>query len=623
MANVRISELPAATLPLTGAELVPVVQGGVTKQTTAASVGTNVVNVKAYGAVGDGVADDTAAIRAAVAAANSATMAGNSGLYGPGTVGSGTAPVVYFPRGVYKVTDYITNDVASTVNYKVFVGDNAIIAPSAGVTVFGGIAYNVRFQGLTFRGGACAISVKTANADTSYIYINNCEFQSQTVAAIKSDNNSSSTVINVNQSKFYMSQTAGGYIGYFESGDKIIFCNCWMTNKSATAFYNGGTFAVLQIRDCIGVPGGDMSLSTGQWVVNYGSVHLENFRMGGESGGATFVSNYADIDVTAPIDPRFVIIRDCPAYAQHYAIRFYKLPNQFEFTGNNGLVDNDGLYFDSAIAQTDFANFQRFGILNIDPSYSYLFFVGQYAAQKDRGLAVFATKLIRNGQITVSSVDRIPIANVYGSGAYSANINVDSANVTLSSVTDRYGATFRQAVATADGAYVEWFRTTYLNPAVLPANKIYTLVLVIEGVDTIRPNIRMVVRIGGATFDGQVSKGRNVFAIPFVYLNDSGSAVTAQDELRIQFYGMRNGDTIQLGRHLLLDGLVNWRSEVLQLVSDATPTNYTNAIGAANQGYFRGDLVWYSDVAASDFIGEVCTTAGTPGTWKTWGAVSA
>lgn len=66
MANVRISELPAATLPLTGAELVPVVQSGVTKQTTAAAVGANAVNVKAYGAVGNGVTDDTAAIQAAL-----------------------------------------------------------------------------------------------------------------------------------------------------------------------------------------------------------------------------------------------------------------------------------------------------------------------------------------------------------------------------------------------------------------------------------------------------------------------------------------------------------------------------------------------------------------------------
>jgi anti-anti-sigma regulatory factor len=36
MANVKISELPVATTPITGAELVPLVQGNVTKQTTSA-----------------------------------------------------------------------------------------------------------------------------------------------------------------------------------------------------------------------------------------------------------------------------------------------------------------------------------------------------------------------------------------------------------------------------------------------------------------------------------------------------------------------------------------------------------------------------------------------------------
>lgn len=36
----------------------------------------------------------------------------------------------------------------------------------------------------------------------------------------------------------------------------------------------------------------------------------------------------------------------------------------------------------------------------------------------------------------------------------------------------------------------------------------------------------------------------------------------------------------------------------------------------------RGDIVWHAAPVAGGFVGWVCVAAGTPGTWRTFGAIS-
>lgn len=81
MTTIKISQLPPASLPLTGSETAPIVQNGTTKKVPVFAF-TSGANVKTYGAVGDGVANDTAAFQAALAASTS----------------------VYVPPGTYKIT---------------------------------------------------------------------------------------------------------------------------------------------------------------------------------------------------------------------------------------------------------------------------------------------------------------------------------------------------------------------------------------------------------------------------------------------------------------------------------------------------------------------------------------
>lgn len=91
------TELGNSTIDSSG---IAVPGAGRTVATTTAYLLNNAVyNVKDYGAVGNGVADDTLKIQAAIDAAGSGVVSGTT---------SGDGGVVYFPKGTYKITAKLT-----------------------------------------------------------------------------------------------------------------------------------------------------------------------------------------------------------------------------------------------------------------------------------------------------------------------------------------------------------------------------------------------------------------------------------------------------------------------------------------------------------------------------------
>lgn len=150
MANVKISELPAATSPVDPSDVLPIVQSSTTKKASISQLGflqsgstatartiqdklRDVVSAKDYGVSGNGVDDDTTAIANLIAAA-------------------GAGATILFPAGMNcRVTSQILCNVAG----QKFVGYGATITKDAtfsGTCVIRLSAENVTWEGFTING---------------------------------------------------------------------------------------------------------------------------------------------------------------------------------------------------------------------------------------------------------------------------------------------------------------------------------------------------------------------------------------------------------------------------------------------------------------------------------------
>jgi hypothetical protein len=277
----------------------------------------SVVDVLNYGAVGDGIADDTNAIKAAITAALALRQIGSGGRFGGTALGvsEGTAPTVFFPSGVYKITSTLSDDTANFLAYLNFVGEDSFLVFANGIIGFGGVGYMSTFQGLQFRGGATAISIKTNNADTSLIDISYCQFNDQTTASVATDSNSNSTLLTISNCK-YVNYQSTGYLLYALTGDRMDVSKTWVYTAAPACFYVAG--GQLSMYEMVGVPDGLINQTGGRWIDFTGdaqSLICYNSRFGGESAGAAIVFNYVTPQYAPPFFTKQIIFKDCDLFA--------------------------------------------------------------------------------------------------------------------------------------------------------------------------------------------------------------------------------------------------------------------------------------------------------------------
>ena len=146
------------------------------------------LNVKDFGAVGDGVHDDTAAIQRAADAAFAGTKSsGGRTLLCTRTAKmfmDGPAREVYFPRGTYKVTGPVVFEWNATVR-----GDRAKIVNEnrSSETFFFSYGFRVEVTGLDFVGGARQLRQNTENKDVATVRIADCTFTGASDTAVVLD----------------------------------------------------------------------------------------------------------------------------------------------------------------------------------------------------------------------------------------------------------------------------------------------------------------------------------------------------------------------------------------------------------------------------------------------------
>lgn len=333
-----------------------------------------------FGADPTGVLDSSPAIYKAIEHGLNTRRTANAGQFGVpvGSYSSATLKVIFFPSGVYRVD----SNLFTGIEYFEFVGERSVLIGGAGVTFFENVRSSL-FRGLTFRGGACAISIKTGNIDSVRISVQDCEFYDQTQSMIRSDSvtltpynpanptavrtqvtGSQSTILNISNCKFIQSIEAArnAYIFEFGSIDMVNVDNCWITahGYNMAAFYAKGV-VLFNMTNCLLVPGGDydnVSLRaasfayTGRWFDWYGgALRLKGVRFGGESAGAPIVFNWANIKDHGdfPWISYSIVIDSCEIPCSIQSIRPLDcgvivakggLPAMIRIVGCRGLVDS-------------------------------------------------------------------------------------------------------------------------------------------------------------------------------------------------------------------------------------------------------------------------------------------
>lgn len=253
----------------------------------------DVINVRDYGALGNNSADDTEAIKAAIAAANAQTVAYGRFVLKPRPNENfliGGRPTVYFPKGTYRISDELPFGFYST-----FKGEDAIIYQTdATKNIFSSFTpYLINFEGLSFVGGNTHIFVQNGptgqgGLEGTLIHISNCQFQASESYAIQTQSTFpfGGMQLIVEKCRFRTN------LDIYAAHDQVTVRDCWIGTYSSVPGQPSDSAlfvfkANVSFLDNALIPGLDYSspTDTRRYIDAYGSILISGNRFGAEGGG--------------------------------------------------------------------------------------------------------------------------------------------------------------------------------------------------------------------------------------------------------------------------------------------------------------------------------------------------
>lgn len=256
------------------------------------------VNVKDFGAVGDGVADDTAAIQAAINYAK--TLIVNLQYTGSFIFVNG-GPVVVFPAGAYRVSSTIDLNLIKYVNLSGSGKSLIVGAANTTKTVTAFAATDLRYlkvSGLQFQNFDTTFDISTGNLDFSMWSFEDCQAGAVNLF-VDSGSYAASRSTLVDFTRFLCQYDVVQIIRSF--CDLLTFNDCWLGHASLSPLIyanslvtiKGGTF-VPPGADCTGKCFVYLTNDNGaggvvdQFETERG-VHISNVRSSNEGGNAPLV----------------------------------------------------------------------------------------------------------------------------------------------------------------------------------------------------------------------------------------------------------------------------------------------------------------------------------------------